>query len=164
MQKIIFGIVIAVVVVGGLILVARPDSKNNTASISSGSPGTLNAEELSFDFGTVSMANGNVSRSIKIKNTGVNSVVIGKMYTSCMCTVASLIKNGEKFGPFGMPGHGFVPAINESMNPDEEATVEIVFDPNAHGPAGVGRIQRVITIENNGGQPLELEFTALVTP
>lgn len=81
-----------------------------------------------------------------------------------MCTVATLGIRGERFGPYGMPGHGFIPKIGQTINPNEEAIVEVVFDPAAHGPAGVGRIQRIITIENDSGQPLELQFTALVTP
>jgi len=81
-----------------------------------------------------------------------------------MCTTASLIKNNKAFGPYGMQGHGFIPKINEVMNPGEEATVDVVFDPAAHGPAGVGRIERIATIENNAGKPLELGFTATVTP
>lgn len=81
-----------------------------------------------------------------------------------MCTTATLMMGGKQFGPYGMPGHGFIPKINETMDAGEEATVEVVFDPAAHGPAGVGRIERGITIENNAGRPLELGFTALVTP
>ena len=63
-----------------------------------------------------------------------------------------------------MGGHGFIPSINETINPGEEASVEVVFDPKAHGPAGVGKIQRVVTIDNNAGSPMELSFSALVTP
>ena len=63
-----------------------------------------------------------------------------------------------------MPGHGAIPRINQTINPNEEAVVEVVFDPAAHGPAGVGRIGRTVVIENNSGAPVELSFIALVTP
>ncbi len=172
----VIGIVIAILVLGGVVWlarpkppgeggIARPDSQiGNSTSTSQNSNGALNAEEANFNFGTISMAAGKVSHSFKIKNPGREPVNIGKMYTSCMCTTAALIIGGKQFGPYGMPGHGFIPKINESINPNEEANVEVVFDPAAHGPAGVGRIQRSITIENNAGQALELGFTALVTP
>ena len=39
-----------------------------------------------------------------------------------------------------------------------------VLAPAAHGPAGIGPIDRVVTIENSAGQPLELAFSANVTP
>ena len=81
-----------------------------------------------------------------------------------MCTTAALVKNGKKSDAYGMPGHTPIPTINVPINPQEEALVEVVFDPAAHGPAGVGPIERVVTLENNAGQPLELEFAALVSP
>ena len=81
-----------------------------------------------------------------------------------MCTTATLMIGGGKFGPYGMPGHGFIPKINGIIGPNEEATVEAVFDPSAHGPAGVGRVQRTVTIENSAGQPVELLLAAMVTP
>lgn len=124
----------------------------------------LSADERAYDFGTISMAAGRVSHTFAISNLSALPVAIEKIYTSCMCTVATLDVGGEKFGPYGMPGHGFIPKINKTLNPGAEATVEVVFDPAAHGPSGVGQIQRSIIIENNGSKPLELGFTAVVTP
>lgn len=128
------------------------------------SEGSLTAPETFFDFGTISMKAGEVRHAFKIKNSSNESVVINKMYTSCMCTIATLMMENKQFGPYGMPGHGFIPKINQAINPEEEATVEVIFDPAAHGPAGVGRIQRAITIENNAGKPVEFQFAAVVTP
>lgn len=161
----IIGIVIVIIVLGGIVWIARPNSQSApTASLSSSSNGTLEAEETNFDFGTISMAAGNVKHRFKIKNVGNSPVTVRKIYTSCMCTTSVLVIDGKRFGPYGMPGHGFIPKIDETMSVGEEAAIEVVFDPAAHGPAGVGRIQRTITIENNTGQPLEFGFTALVTP
>ena len=118
-----------------------------------------------FNFGKVSMAAGNVSRLYWIKNTSATPLTITKMYTSCMCTTATLITPaGSRMGPFGMPGHGPAPRIDELLAPGETAQVEAVFDPAAHGPAGIGQTERIVTIENNGGLPLELSFSAMVTP
>ncbi|MDP1719096.1 MAG: DUF1573 domain-containing protein, partial [bacterium] len=128
------------------------------------SAGALNAEETSFDFGSISMAAGKVTHMFKIKNATAEPVIVGKIYTSCMCTAASLINDGRRLGPFGMPAHGAIPSIDEQIKPGGEAVVEVVFDPAAHGPAGVGTIQRVVTLENNAGAPLELKFAAVVTP
>ena len=164
MNKNIIGPLIAIVLLGGVIWIARPNSQNSPASLLSNSSGLLSAEEKEFNFGEISMANGNVKHEFKIKNAGNNPIVIEKIYTSCMCTTAALMTDSKQFGPYGMPGHGFIPKINAAIDPAKEATVEIVFNPAAHGPAGVGRIQRTITIENNAGQSLELEFAALVTP
>lgn len=164
MNKTLIGISVGILVLGGLIWIARPDSQGNP-TISAKSNGTLTIEEANnYDFGSISMAAGKVKHQFKIKNTSNEALVINKMYTSCMCTTAELMAGGKQFGPYGMPGHEAIPKIQGIVNPNEEATVEVVFDPAAHGPAGVGRIQRTITLENNAGQPVELSFSAIVTP
>ena len=162
--KTILSIAIGILVLGGLIWIARPNSQSSDAS-STVSNGTLTVEEANnYDFGTISMAAGKVTHQFKIKNTGADAVTINKMYTSCMCTTATLLMGDKKFGPYGMLGHGAIPKINRTVNPNEEISIDVTFDPAAHGPAGVGRIQRAITIENNAGQPVELQFIAVVTP
>lgn len=148
--------------VGGLILFA----KKNTAAppASSLQENKLTVEENSFDFGPISMANGKVRHSFKIKNPTVDSILIDKTYTSCMCTSASWIISGERVGSFGMLGHGFVPKTNREIKAGEEAELEVEFDPAAHGPAGVGKIDRVVYVETEGAKPLELKISANVTP
>lgn len=139
-------------------------SEKKSEKVAQTSENALFADETVYDFGSISMVAGNVSYTFKISNLSALPVAIEKIYTSCMCTTASLDAGGEKFGPYGMPGHGFIPKINKTLDPGTEATVEVVFDPAAHGPSGVGRIERNIIIENNGGKALELRFTAVVTP
>jgi hypothetical protein len=166
MNKIISSIVICILVLAGIVWFARPSGQGESAAVSAAqSDGALVVEESrNYNFGTISMAAGNVSHTFKMRNAGGEPVTISKMYTSCMCTVASLMMGNKKFGPVGMPGHGAIPRINQTINPNEEAVVEVVFDPAAHGPAGVGRIGRTVVIENNSGAPVELSFIALVTP
>lgn len=110
------------------------------------------------------MAAGRVSKRFTISNGGTNPVTLTKLYTSCMCTTAALKVGSRSVGPFGMPGHGAIPRIAEVVPAGSQATVDVTFDPAAHGPAGVGRIARTVTLENDGGSPLQLSFTALVTP
>ena len=110
------------------------------------------------------MENGNVTKEFTVTNPTDRDITVSTVLTSCMCTTASLVTSKKKYGPYGMPGHGFVPKINTSIGPNEEVTVETIFDPAAHGPAGVGRVERAVILENNAGEPLELLFTALVTP
>lgn len=164
-KKILFGLLATVIVIGGLIWLTRPNTSGNTPTNSaSTAPANLAATESLFDFGEISMAAGNVTHNFKIKNTSASAVEIKRLYTSCMCTNASLIKQGQKFGPFGMPDHGLVPQVNQTLNPGEESDIEVVFNPKAHGPAGVGPVDRVVYIEETTGQSLELGIKALVTP
>lgn len=165
MNKTIIGTTLGILVLGGLIWIARPNEQSMSASTIMDNSGPFSVEETArFDFGRISMAQGIVNHRFNIKNTSGVPITIGKMYTSCMCTTASLIIKSTRFGPVGMPGHGAVPSLNQTINPNEEAVVEVVFDPAAHGPAGVGRIQRTVTLENTSGTPVELVFSAIVTP
>ncbi len=165
-----FAIAAAIVVlgIGGMIFAAMPDNKPaepRPAATSATPPGTgLSASQPSFDFGTISMSAGTVTHQYRIVNGGSEPIVVGKLYTSCMCTEAKLIVGIRQYGPYGMPGHSPIPAINQTIAPGERAIIETVFDPAAHGPAGVGPIERVVTLENSAGRPLELFFAANVTP
>ena len=46
----------------------------------------ISAEETSFDFGTIKEANGNVSHTFQIKNTGDSPLVLTRVIASCGCT------------------------------------------------------------------------------
>ena len=162
-KNLIIGMGAVLVIFVGIVWLSSPAPSVNSQA-ESGEPGLFTAFEKMFDFGTISMAAGKVSHSFSIRNEGNAPVTIKKIYTSCMCTSADLILKGKRFGPFGMVGHGFVPSINKILDAGEEASVEVTFDPAAHGPAGVGPIQREVTIENSAGEPLVLEIEALVTP
>lgn len=163
-KNIITGIVVGVMVFAGIVWLARPDAPDKSATAQLSSNGVLSVEEQEFDFGTISMAAGKVTHAFAIKNMGVDPVTIGKMYTSCMCTTSVLQQGDKRFGPYGMPGHGFIPKMNAVVSSGEEVNVEVTFDPAAHGPAGVGSISRVVILENNAGENVELQISANVTP
>ena len=46
----------------------------------------ISADETSFDFGTIKEANGNVSHTFKIKNSGEAPLVLTRVIASCGCT------------------------------------------------------------------------------
>jgi len=117
-----------------------------------------------FDFGRVPMSGGKVSHRYSIRNSGTAPLTITKIYTSCMCTAATLVTRSRNVGPFGMPGHGSIPTLDERLAPGEAAQVNVVFDPSAHGPAGIGLNERSVTVRNDAGRSLELSFTAMVRP
>jgi hypothetical protein len=159
---IIVGITVALFV--GIIWIATPSEKTSAETkteqlISS----SLVAPETKYDFGTISMAAGKVKHLFVFKNTGNEAVTITTAYTSCMCTAVTLIVDGARKGPFGMPGHGFLPKLNELIPAGAEVRAEVVFDPAAHGPAGVGPIARSVILETSSGRA-EMIFSAVVTP
>lgn len=163
-QNIALTIFIIILILAGFIwfFSSRQESGVDNLNLTNG---ILTSQESVFDFDTISMAKGIVSHAFKIKNTGSEALVIKKIYTSCMCTEATFVKGDIKKGPFGMLGHGFIPQISEILNPGEEAEILIVFDPAAHGPAGLGRTERVVYLENSGKNPkFELLISVNVAP
>ncbi len=160
----IVGIGLFIALVAVALVASSPSTPNQSAVSQKSKPSQLTAAETKFDFGTISMAAGQVSKIFKLQNTTDQPVIIEKLYTSCMCTTALLLIGENRFGPFGMPGHGAVPAVNQILAPGAAADIEVVFDPAAHGPAGIGFIQRDVIVESGDGGRLSLAFTAQVTP
>lgn len=155
----------AIAILLGILISQENSAKPGPASVQPvAAAGALVSPDPFYEFGKISMEAGNVSHRFTIENTGGTPITITKLYTSCMCTTATLITLAGKKGPFGMIGHAAIPTIAETLAPEGRVQVEIVFDPKAHGPAGVGRIERVITVENDAGKPLELGFVAMVRP
>ena len=157
--------IIAIAVAMGILLWIAGADNDVVAEQLTDTTTSIVAEEPFFDFGTISMAAGIVTHEFKIKNIGNEDVIINKMYTSCMCTEATFIEGDTKVGPFGMPGHGFLPKIKEAIGSEEEATVRVDFDPAAHGPAGIGSVSRMGYLEQEDvSRPVELKFKVSVTP
>ncbi len=157
---ILFG---TIVIIGGLIWLGRPTEQSNHSQANI-AESLLKSSESIFDFGTISMANGNVSHEFKITNDSAQPVNISKIYTSCMCTSANFKLGDKKYGPFGMEGMGGVTSANITLSPGGSGTIEAIYDPNAHGPAGVGSIDRLIYVEDKNGGQVKLEIKAMVTP
>jgi hypothetical protein len=126
--------------------------------------GPLVAVRPVHDFGTISMAAGKVSHRFWVTNEGDVPVAITRIYTSCMCTEAWLLSPSSRRGPFGMPGHGVLPSVYEQVFPGRSVQLQLVFDPAAHGPAGLGPVDRIVTLNNDAGPPLDLRIAAMVRP
>ena len=154
---------VVLIVIGGLILISRANQQNDVPNDSVKTQKIV-AEEPLFDFGSVSMASGLVKHSFVVRNISSEPIKVSKMYTSCMCTKASILYKDESVGPFGMPGHGFLPSVDVTIDPNSEAKIEVVFDPAAHGPAGIGPASRSVFIESKESAPLTLSFSVNVTP
>lgn len=150
-------------VVAGLFFLAKSDAP--TPRVSTNGASVLAATEDFFDFGTINMRDGKVSRIFSVMNEGEEPVIVQSVYTSCMCTEAYVTDAaGKRHGPFGMPGHTS-PRTNVIVGAGETALVEAVFDPAAHGPSGVGLAERSIYLETNSAEKprVELKFKAVVT-
>jgi len=168
-SKTIISFLIIILGIIGLFWWGRSVQKSTSANPSSNlsaSALALSALETSYDFGKISMAQGLVEKIFEISNPTNQDITVERITTSCMCTLSYIsTSEGKEKGPFGMVGHGgTVPKANEIIKAGESRKLRVVFDPNAHGPAGVGIINRVVTLEDNGGGTLEFEIKAVVTP
>lgn len=166
-MKTAIAVISIVLVVIGLFLwrkvgFSRPQ---DTTALVTGSTQANFADTIpAYDFGSVSMMKGNVEHEFAIKNTTDADLIIDGAETSCMCTEAILkLPDNKEMGPFGMPGHGFTPSIKATVRPGETFTVRAIFDPAAHGPAGIGKVERQVTLSTNKG-PIIMQFQAQVTP
>ena len=125
----------------------------------------LTAPETLYDFRTISMKNGNVNKDFQVANSTNKDITVKTVITSCMCTKAFVVRpDNSTIGPFGMPGMSYVPPANEVIQACESRVIRVVYDPNAHGPAGVGHIDRFVTLTDSSGGTIQFEIKALVTP
>lgn len=161
--KIMATVFVGVVGLGALLYFNQPteQDKNKTAR---GVANVLNVDKTLHDFGTISMKDGNVKTMFTIKNTSAETVRLSKLSTTCMCTQASLILDSMNLGPFGMPGHGAGQTFGEELAAGAQAQIEVEYDPNAHGPSGIGEIQRSVILEGPSGELLSVDIRANVTP
>lgn len=153
--------IIALLAWGGSIA-SKPDSTadaNGAAVLS-----VFQSAEKAHDFGSIRMKDGPVTHRFSLLNPSDKPLTIRKMSTSCMCTKAYLISEDGRKGPFGMAGHGFIPPVNESVPQGSSRDIEVVFDPAAHGPAGIGPVDRAVFVEDSNGGKKILTIKALVTP
>lgn len=163
-QHLITIAIILLLLGGGVFLLANPRfRKSETAD-----GGLVKSSEIKdYDFGKVPINGGKVTHLYEVSNTTASPFNITKIYTSCMCTTATVVRGGVRGKTFGMPGHGLGSSESQTsgrLMPGERMEVEVVFDPAAHGPAGLGLVERSVTLEIAGQEPILLRFTAQVVP
>lgn len=155
--------IVIVVAIGGLIWWGS--GKQVPPVEDSGVKSALTTPENLYDFGTISMKDGLVNKEFIITNPTNKDIFVPTLITSCMCTKAyAVLPNDTTKGPFGMPSMGYVPPVNATIKAGGNIIIRAVYDPNAHGPAGVGPIDRFITLTESSGSSLKLEIKATVTP
>lgn len=157
-------IIIALVLLGALGLMWWGSGSQQSQSSQFNGKSSLTAAEKLYDFGTISMAKGKVSHLFRITNPSGKDLTIKELATSCMCTAAYIVNGDSKIGPFGMASMGARTKADEIIKAGESRDIEAEYDPAAHGPAGVGPIDRFVTLTESEGGSLQFEIKAQVTP
>lgn len=145
-KKIKILIISAAVLIISAVVISLVTAKEQLGNQSSGIA-ELAINQPRFSLGTVSMADGLARHIIELGNSGTVDLKINSIKTSCMCTEAVLQVNGRKSPKFGM--HTSSTFWSETINPGQTASLEITFDPNAHGPNATGPVTRVVTLFSN---------------
>jgi hypothetical protein len=123
----------------------------------------LLAERDKHDFGDVPIDGGTVSTVFEVTNPGADPVRLVSVFTSCGCTTAEIeFPDSSTEGPFGMPGHSLPTGLDRTIGAGETLKVRVMFDPAAHGPEGLGRVMRTVTLHTADGAGLSLEIRANV--
>jgi len=84
----------------------------------------------SYDFGSVSVAEGAVSTTMEVENQGKNNLVIDEMKSTCDCTSASLIVDGIESPAFGM--HNTKTGWSATLKPGQKAQLKVNYNPKVH--------------------------------
>ena len=151
MQKYIIGIIIILAIV---VLFFYPSFSSQNIDTPAVVSSVVTVVEPTYDFGQIDILAGKVSTFFTLKNEGTENVTIASAFTSCMCTEGEI--DGFTFGMNKLTGADIViPAGGEK-------TLKATYDPLAHGPNGVGKIKRELTLETNSSVTPEIEvfFTA----
>lgn len=156
--------VLAVAAFIGVMFLGRSNDRAMSSPTEVTVKSALTAPETLYDFGVVLMKDGKVSHRFKIVNPTDKDVTAEYLSTSCMCTTAYIVDDKSQSGPYGMEGMGSSGKAKLLFKPQETREIEVVFDPNAHGPAGVGPLQRFVTLTDTTGGKLQLEIKGLVKP
>lgn len=100
-----------------------------------------------YDLGNVPYGGGIVERQFTVKNRGKSKLKINSIKTSCGCTKAQIIYNGKRSKKIGMHPNNLV--WSQTIQPGEEATLKVFFDPTAHGREGIGPFRRAVWIKSS---------------
>jgi len=116
----------------------------------SGAPSLIEIKESIKDIGIIKQSPELIKTSFEFSNIGDKDLIIDYISTSCMCTSAVINYNGEKSPVFG----GKSPTSEDYelvLPPGKTATVEVSYDPMAHGIQKEDRqdMVRVITLYTN---------------
>lgn len=110
-----------------------------------------------YDFGEVSQKEGIKTTFFEIKNDGKGDLIIERLETSCGCTFAAVVYQGEEGPKFGMPGHGLNEEIGDwqiIISAGQTAQLKVYYDPDVH-PDFRGTAIREIYVYSN--DPIDFE-------
>ncbi|MBI4038042.1 DUF1573 domain-containing protein [Candidatus Daviesbacteria bacterium] len=154
-QFLIISLVITSAILAGGVFIISATSTPTPTTVTS-QEGSASIDQLTHDWGQIPYSGGDVKKTFVIKNTGRGTLTLRNVQTSCMCTTAQLTIEGKNSPSFRM--HSSSSWVGE-VPPGKEAALTVTFDPDFHGPSGVGAINRLIDMDTNDPAHPKLEFS-----
>ena len=152
------GIILTVVILfGGVVLV---NQTTTTPQITASQNAKAVTPVTTDDWGKIPMSKGNVTKTFAIKNNGTDLLKLFNVKTSCHCTKAKVTVGTNESPLFGMDS---LSSWTGEVIPGKEAKLSVIFDPAYHGPAGVGPINRYVSVETNDRVNSKLTFSVTGT-
>lgn len=162
-KKIIIGAaIVTLLILGGGILFASSLPTKPTLEKTAGA--TFWANHTSVDLKTIPYEKGALTHVFPIQNSGKEPLQISNLATSCMCTKVYFTNGKDKSPQVGMKGMSAVSSWIGTLQPQEKGEIVALFDPQFHGPQGVGAISRLVSFETNDPDHpyVELSFAGVV--
>jgi cytochrome c-type biogenesis protein CcmH/NrfF len=109
-------------------------------------------EPQRIDLGKVAAKQGKVETSMTISNDGQGDLVIDGLSTSCGCTMASVVNDGQQ-GPLfgaGTPSTGW----STTIRPGDTAKLKIYYDPDFHEEARGAMVREIYVSSNDPVDPV----------
>lgn len=101
--------------------------------------------EPEHDWNDISIKGGLVQHTFNFRNDGTEDLYLKSAKTSCMCTQARYNLPGGSISPkYGM--HTKPNSWSAAIKPGEAFSMDVWFDPMAHGPTATGPIRRTVTL------------------
>lgn len=160
-DPIILGIIIiTIVVVGGIVIAiaASGGTAIENYKVTDTVRPSLEVSERNFDFGKIKLAEIKI-KEIEIKNSGNKPLVVSHVFTSCDCTFAQFVINGEASERFSMQRDQ--KWLGE-IQPNTSATLKIIYEPRLMPVKG--NVSRSVLFKSNDPQnpSVNINFTAYV--
>lgn len=146
-------IIVTLLLLGGVVYFGA--KAGAVSQVSTNNQVELTVGDKTFDWGTIDINNGIVSKSFTIENKGSVPLKLYNVKTSCMCTTAQLKTQDQTSKKFGM--HEKSNDVFE-VKPSKTAELIVEFDPAFHGPSGIGPINRTVTLNTNDANNPTLSF------
>lgn len=138
--------VVTVVLLGGGVFFLSSTTTSVPQIVVSDNAKAKTLDPTSFDWGNISYDGEKATKTFTIRNTGIESLKLYNIKTSCHCTKAYVTIDGRDSPSFGMSG---VSDWVGEVAPGKEARLTVIFDQTYHGPSGLGPITRFVSVDSN---------------